>query len=499
MTLEFQLPSSLRVLQDKLEVYARDFNLDFPEVRFHMLDWETMNAVAALGGFFTRYPHWRFGMEYNRLSRSYAYGLHRIYEMVINTVPCHAYLLSSNQLVDHKLVMLHVFGHADFFKNNFWFTYTNRRMLDEMANHASRIRRYVGRYGQELVEKLIDHCLSIDDLIDVHSVAIKRHDAEHRDEEDDLEEEELGRIPAKSYMDGFINPPEYLEAQQAKRKAARLKKERVPEEPERDVMNFLLNHAPLKNWERDVLDIIREESYYFAPQGQTKIMNEGWAVFCHTHLMTEKALTADEVIDYADHHSGTVALHQGRLNPYRIGFYLFKDIEERWNRGMFGPEWDNCDDMKAREEWNRELGLGREKVFEVRRIFNDIGFIDEFLTPDFARRQNLFGYRYRDVDKMYVIDTRDFDILKKRILFQLTNFGRPVIDVVDSNYENRGELYLMHRYEGVELDKAYALETLAALFNIWKRPVHIETKVDEGKKRMLYGHKKDGPCQKVLD
>ena len=65
--------------------------------------------------------------------------------MVINTDPCYAYLQTGNEIVDQKLVMAHVYGHCDFFKNNMWFSKTNRKMLDEMANHASRIRDYQDR------------------------------------------------------------------------------------------------------------------------------------------------------------------------------------------------------------------------------------------------------------------------------------------------------------------------------------------------------------------
>src|SRR5918911_2134295 len=106
------LSLDLRELQATVEGYARDFGLDFPQVHFEMLDYRMLNQVAAYDGFPTRYPHWRFGMEYERLSKSYAYGLHRIYEMVINTDPCYAYLLASNQRVDQKLVIAHVFGHS---------------------------------------------------------------------------------------------------------------------------------------------------------------------------------------------------------------------------------------------------------------------------------------------------------------------------------------------------------------------------------------------------
>src|SRR5262245_2544052 len=348
-----------------------------------------MNEVAAYGGFPTRYPHWRFGMEYEHLKKSYSYGLHKIYEMVINNDPCTAYLLECNALVDQKIVMAHVYGHSDFFKNNVWFSRTNRKMLDEMANHATRIRRYMEKYGMEAVADVIDPGRAIERLIDPHSAFIAR--ARVREEEDD-EKQVVPRMRSKDYMMNFINPPDFLEAQRAKMDEEKKRARRLPEEPVRDVMKFLIDYAPLENWQREVLSIIREEAYYFAPQGQTKIMNEGWASYWHSRIMTEKALTDAEVVDYADHHSGTVASHPGHLNPYKLGLELFKDIEDRWNKGRFGKEYEDCDDARAKKDWDLHLGLGREKVFEVRRIHNDVTFIDTFLTPEFCARHSMFTF-----------------------------------------------------------------------------------------------------------
>ncbi|RMG98850.1 MAG: SpoVR family protein [Chloroflexi bacterium] len=490
------LPPDLAELQAEIEAYAREYGLDFPEIRYQMLDYKTMNLVAAYDGFPTRYPHWRFGMEYERLSKSYAYGLHRIYEMVINTDPCYAYLLVSNLRVDQKLVMAHVCGHADFFKNNLWFAHTNRKMLDEMANHAARIRSYINRYGLEAVEQFLDACLSLDNLIDIHAPGVKR-----RPEVEDSPPEEMTAIPklkAKDYMDPFINPPEYIAAQQQKLQAAREQRKQFPEQPERDVLLFLMHYAPLENWQRDILGIVREEAYYFAPQRQTKIMNEGWASYWHSTIMTQRALKPEELIDYADHHAGTIAAHPGRLNPYRLGLELFRDIEDRWNRGAFGPEYEACDSLEARRNWDRQLGLGREKIFEVRRIYNDVGFIDAFLTEDFAREHKLFAFAYNERQEQYEISSRDFQEIKRKLLFQLTNFGQPIIDVVDANYENRGELYLVHRHEGIDLDVPFAEATLENLHFIWNRPVHLETVVQDSG-RVLFSFGPDGPRQRKLD
>jgi stage V sporulation protein R len=483
------LPRELEELQVILEGYAKDFGLDFFETRFEMLDYNMINQVAAYDGFPARYPHWRFGMEYERMSKSYAYGLHRIYEMVINTDPCYAYLLASNRPVDQKMVMLHVYGHCDFFKNNLWFAHTNRKMLDEMANHATRIRKHVQRFGLDQVEDFLDNCLSLDNLIDIHSPGVRRRPVL---EDEDEQVYQVHKLPAKAYMDSYINPPEFMDAQQRRIEEQEKRRRNFPENPERDILLFLLEHAPLENWQRDVLDIVREEAYYFAPQRQTKIMNEGWASYVHTQLMTGKALDPNELIDYADHHSGTVAISPGRINPYKIGLELYRDIEDRWNRGAFGSAYENCDNLQTRKNWDHHLGLGREKVFEVRKIYNDVGFIDEYMTEDFVREHKLFTYDHNEITSQYEITSRDFQEIKRRLLFQLTNFGQPIIEVVDGNYRNSGQLYLVHRYEGIDLDIPYAQETLQHLYNLWGRPVHIET-VIEDKVRMLFSHGSDGP------
>src|SRR5215510_9934390 len=199
----------------KIEKAARSVGLDFFDTIFELVTYDQLNQIAAYGGFPVRYPHWRFGMEYESLSKGYEYGLSKIYEMVINNDPCYAYLLEGNSSVDQKMVMAHVYGHCDFFKNNYYFTKTNRRMIDGMANHAARIRKHIERLGIEKVESFIDVCLTLDNLIDPHSPYIVRR-APARDENRDDDKgpaAEVPRLRAKSYMDKFINPPDFMDAQ----------------------------------------------------------------------------------------------------------------------------------------------------------------------------------------------------------------------------------------------------------------------------------------------
>ncbi len=477
------LPPELVQAQERIEGVARQLGLTFFRTVFEVVDYDQMNALAAYGGFPTRYPHYRFGMEYQQVSKSYEYGLHKIYEMVINNDPTYAYLLEGNTTLDQKLVMAHVYGHADFFLNNFYFARTNRRMIDDMANHATRVRRYVDRYGLETVERFIDACLSIEDLIDPASAF---HTRGPQPDEDEAHAPKVARMPAKDYMDRYVNPPDYLARQQKKLDDERLEAKRFPPRPERDVLGFILEHAPLETWERDVLSIIREEAYYFLPQRQTKVMNEGWASYWHSKIMTSHILDDSEIIDYADHHSGTMASQPGRLNPYKLGLDLFRDIERRWDRGQFGPEWEACESMAQRAGWDRKLGLGQEKIFEIRRIHCDATFLDEFLTPEFCAEQQLFVSKHDPKTQKTEISSRQFNEVKQAVLFQFTNGGRPVIEIVDANYGNRSELCLVHRHVGVDLRWDWAMDVLANLTLLWRRPVRLETR--RGAKPIRLGH-----------
>ncbi len=476
------LPPSLALARDEIREVARSFGLDFFEVIFEMVSAEEMNEVAAFGGFPIRYPSWRFGMEYERLSKGLTYGLSRIYELVINNDPCIAYLQEANEPVDQKLVMAHVYAHCDFFKNNVYFRHTNRRMVDECANHAALVRRHMERYGLEKVEAFLDAALSLDDLIDPTRVFL---DARRAPEPEIVEDAvEVPRLRSKEYLDSFVNPPEYLEAQRRRLEAEQARRRRFPERPERDILFFLARHAPLPRWQQDLLEVVRDEAYYFLPQMQTKIMNEGWASYWHSRIMTERVLRDDEVIDYADHCSGVFAMPPGSFNPYKVGLELWRDIEERWDKGRFGPAWEECDDYERRQAWDTGAGRGREQIFEVRRLHNDISFIDTFLTPDFCDRARLFAYQWNERTRRFEISERDFATIKRQLLLQLTNHGRPVILVEDGNFENRGELFLTHDYQGIELDLAYARDTLRNLARIWGRPAHIRTTL-EGKEKLL--------------
>ena len=501
-------PELLEHMQ-RIKAKAIEYGLDFFEVVFEVLPFDIMNQIASYGGFPTRYPHWRWGMEYEKLSKRDAYGLGRIYEMVINNDPCYAYLQESNAVTDQKLVMAHVYGHADFFKHNLWFGKTNRKMMDEMANHATRVRRHVDRQGQEAVERFIDACLTLENLIDPHSPFVARDpraggpSAARGAGGMAQEEEETGparfepeKLPAKDYMDPFINPASEMERQRKEHeKKLKAAGNKFPARPTRDVLLFLLRNAPLAEWQQDILGIVRDEAYYFAPQAMTKIMNEGWATYWHSKLMTRHFLEAKEIVHYADQHSGVVHMPPGGFNPYKIGVELFKDIERRWDTGQHGPRWEDINEIGRKEAFDDKSMKGRDKIFEVRRIYNDVSFIDEFLTEEFVERFQMYRHQRDPQTGELKIVSRDYQRVKQTLLHHITNAGQPFIYVVDGNYLNRGELMMAHKFSGLEVEAARAAEVLRSLRILWGRPVHLLTRINEDM-HILSMQKADGKMEK---
>jgi len=497
------LPSYLRDEAQRIDLVARGYGLDFFPTVFEVLTYEQMNEIASFGGFPTRYPHWRFGMEYERMSKSAEYGLSRIYEMVINNNPSIAYLLEGNSLVDQKLVMCHVYAHVDFFKNNFTFRTTDqgsdrrtgepvRKWIDTMANHGAIVRRWANRVGIDKVEEFIDCALSLENLIDPNKPFEPIKQTPRRGEEEvepKPEEPSLLRVD-QEYMESFINPEEFVEAQRQKLAREKDQAKKTPAKPHRDVLGFLADHAPLERWERDILTAIRREAYYFYPQMQTKIMNEGWATYWHSRLMTEGVCDGSEIIEYADRCAGVLSTSGGQLNPYKLGVELFRHIEDRWNRGQFGKEWDDCNDLEARRSWDRRTALGRKKIFEVRALYSDVTFIDEFLTQDFVAEQKLYAFGFNARNDRWEIETRKFEAVKERLLFSLTNAGQPFIYVEDSNHANRGELLLQHDHQGIDLRLDWAKDVLRSLVRVWRRPVEIHTAF-EGKPSLIRFDGKD--------
>ena len=580
-------------------------------VRYWVVDHDEMNELIAYGGFQQRYPHWRWGMNYERQRKKDRHGLGKAFEIVNNDDPSHAFLQESNTMADQKAVITHVEAHADFFANNGWFgLYADRG--DDGPNAAARLGRNAERLAEisrradvdrDDVERLIDAVSTLEETIDQHSpVNAARDDDAIEPTDDDEKRAELqakiDELDLSAEVQSDVFDEEWLDAQDS---------DIEPDAPRPDVLAFLRDHGKRYDpetgkavdrepWETTVIDAIREEAYYFAGQKVTKVMNEGWATYWESIMMGGEGFAGpDEFLTYADHMARV--LGSPGLNPYKLGFELWTHVElqaarndvvdkllrvegvtpenfhsrinidevteilqphpaiegagpamldelaalaadgdprvdaEMVDRALSAREGDiDADEGPDIERYPWKLltyeGLaerhyvlsrpqhrtalhnlsrstlaerarymfdvdrydsvadavaavdrtaGWERMREVRESHNDVTFIDAFLTDEFVRERNYFTYEYSQAADEFRVASTDADAVKRKLLLQFTNFGKPTIVVLDGNFKNRGELLLGHQYNGVALDEQQAKETLKRVFELWGRPVNLAT------------------------
>ncbi|WP_144903583.1 SpoVR family protein [Halobellus captivus] len=594
-----------RAAADRLEEPVREaralalkLGLDPYPVNYWIVDHDEMNQLIAYGGFQRRYPHWRWGMTYDRQRKQDQFGMGKAFEIVNNDDPSHAFLQESNSLADQKAVITHVEAHADFFRNNEWFgRFAGDDDLDAAAmleRHGETIQRYVAdpEIDQDAVERFVDAVACLEDTIDQHRPLAADRDAERRPPEDlrdKLDELRLSESVREAVFDD-----EWLDAlADAEASAAAL------DHPRADILGFLREHGmvyddesgeavDMEPWQKDVLDLLRREAYYFAPQKMTKVMNEGWAAYWESLMMGEERFAdVEEFVTYADHQSRV--LGSPGLNPYKLGKELWEYVENTTNRRevverllrVEGITWRNfhdavdfaavqrllepaepiesvgSDTLEAlaalpeddpRVDWetldraltdpdavdverypwkvltyeglaerhfslvkpqNRgflgrvrraeleelsryifdetaygsvetaiadvEKTAGWDRMRSIRESHNDVTFVDAFLSPEFVESNNYFTYEYtRSTGDFRVASTDPADV-KKKLLLRFTNFGKPTVAVFDDNFENRGELLLGHRYNGIILDIQQARDVLERVHALWGRPVNLMT------------------------
>jgi len=445
------------------EIATCNLGLDPFPVHFEIVPASVMYEIGsyALPG---RYSHWTFGKAYHRMKMMYDFGLSKIYEVVINSNPSYAFLLETNSPIQNKLVIAHVLGHVDFFRNNVYFSKTNRRMVDEAAMHARRMSEYEFTYGRKVVEKFLDAVLAIEEHIDPNFF-LKKEAQEAREKE----AEKRKRRKEGRYDDLMSDYELELHKGDPSDEEGKSQRKTSLDAPEKDILYFIMKNSPLlEDWQRDVMAMIHEEMEYFIPQMQTKIMNEGWASVTHARIMREMNLSTNDYIEFAELHAGVVSPRKGQLNPYYLGYKIFENIENRWD--------DPTED--ERKLFGRPGNQGREKMMEVRELDNDISFLRNYLTEELCEDLDLFVYELVD-DEDWMVTEKKWEKVRDQLVANMTNFGFPYIEVVDGDYDRNSELYLMHRYEGVELDMKYARKTLEHVYKLWGRDVHLETVVDD--------------------
>ncbi|MDE2125889.1 MAG: SpoVR family protein [Armatimonadetes bacterium] len=447
---------------DLIQEAAHQSGLDFYPTHFEVAPDHVIYELGSYG-LPARFSHWTFGRDYHHQKTLYEYGLARIYEIVFNTDPCQAFLLDSNSMLAHKFVVAHVLGHNDFFKNNTYFERTNRQMVEQVRVHGNRIRKYEETIGTDTVELFLDGALALADNFDPGLTAEFRPPVEP--------DEGSGKAPSS------LSGTEYddLWNIRVEKRPAGDASPAAPE-PTRDLLGFLRDRAPsLARWQRDILDIVRDETLYFIPQMRTKILNEGWASFWHERILTSLPLTPEEHLEFRRLHASVISPgSRMTINPYYVGYTILRDIERRWN----GETSDEAPEENWRgEPIQRAAGGGMEKLFEVRSMECDVTFLRKYLTRALVERLDLYTYRRDDSggEARWVVQDAGWEKVRDTLVDSMTNFGLPIITVEDDDYMHRGELLLRHAWDGKDLDVDYTSRTLAYLARIWRKPVHLAT------------------------
>jgi len=465
----------LRLLSEAIEkiiAKARELGLDLYDMYFEICPADIIYTFGAYG-MPTRFSHWTFGKAYHKMKTFYDYNLSKIYELVINSNPCYAFLLEGNSLIQNKLVTAHVLGHSDFFKNNLYFKRTAKNMVESMASAAQRFRGYEQKYGRNKVEAFLDAVISTQEHVDSYSWMGTQEPEEGK---------RTGKKSSWTKKNCLINGEEQketpyddlwkldnLQENQAEEKQKE-KDKKFPPKPQKDLLLFIMEHArDLEDWQRDIISVVRQEMLYFWPQRETKIMNEGWATYWHLRIMREIELVEDEAIEFAKMHAGVIQPSCFHLNPYYLGLKIFEDIEKRWNQPT----------VEEKKKYKRLEGEGRKKIFEVRELENDTSFLRNYLTKELVEELDLYLYK-KEKDEWKIVE-KDWAKVRDEIVAGMTNCGYPYIVVEDGDFNKRGELYLRHCYEGINLDIYYLEKTLPCVYQLWGRTVHLETVLDERK------------------
>ena len=466
----------LKQWDDKIIELVDRFGLNCYPQEFEICDHNDMIGYMAYSGMPSHYPHWSYGKGFERQKTMYEYGVTGLpYEMVINSNPCIAYLMRDNTLLLQILTIAHVYGHNDFFANNFTFKsgIDARYTIEMFKNHAKRVNSYIEdpSINIDLVEVSIDHAHAISWNCQ-RNMAIRK--ISH-------EEQLQQRIRASHGAEdpwSDIHPAKTFRAPDLSK---------FPLEPEEDILLFIADNNPfLPEWKRDVLRIVDQEARYFLPQMETKIMNEGWASYWHHKILNTLGLNQGHHLEFLVRHNQVLRPHPGSINPYHLGFVLWHDIEQRWNEGRTGREYTDDRPNVDVSSLDENDTPGRKKMFEIRETDRDASFLRRFLTVDVMRELELFQHEKRGKDRVItkVSDDEGWEEVKENLIRNTGMGSIPVIKIDDADFGKNRTLYLRHFHDGRDLQLEYAEQTLRHIRALWEREVVLETSLN-GKRSLL--------------
>ena len=493
----------LKALEDRILHYAHDvFHRTLPEMRFFILDpkefssllhkrvypvspvnlWEGKDMVTT-----------RYRIESGQESSLY-------YEVVQTGRPSYAYLNETNSPMVQASVMAHVVGHCEFSELNVLQDSNNDR-TEYVVHLVKKVERFRPQLGENhyqsywnAVESLVpmiapNSQFNLESSVETDATLSRTKSSE--ESQDPPIFAEPYSYTLSSVMGGALDSNALVESE----KRQRVRRETLSRRgyklraPCQDIMGFLKQFAPASSGENAILDYLYTVHSTHDFVIRTQIMNEGWAMYWEHAIMKKlfEERACKGIVDYCKIFAGVCYPRPYfQRNPYHLGYYLWKHIEELYRQGRVSLDYYEETDQTAKETWNRPSGEDPLKAMEkIVRTCTDYEFLRRFLTPSLVEEFHLnripkqmaasLGIRAKDVarDNAHYVWI-DPEPVKEEMLNFFTHFHRPRIYLIDTDFIEGG-LLLFHRNDNRSLRKKWIKPTLKNINLVWKGPVCLLT------------------------
>ena len=427
--------SDLEMWDQKICTIGEALGLDWYPIEYEICDYKEMIGHMAYTGLPTHYRHWSYGKSFDRIQTEYNLGMSGLpYEMIINSDPSISYLMTENPMPTHILTRAHCVGHSDFFKNNRMFAETGAdTVIDRFKAAGKRVKKYMEdpNIGVDAVERILDACHSIKFQVP-RTPGLKRRD--HKKLKEYYRQLVINDNTGR-YKDFDIN--------------------KVPLEPDSNILRFIAeNDKFLEDWQRDLILIVEQESLYFVPQAFTKIMNEGWACLIHEKILNALKLPDDYYLSFIKLHNQVVRPHLGAVNPYHLGFKIFKHIEKE---------------------------LGFQECIRVRETCNDETFIKSYLNQELCSELNLFSFSFDTADGVNrvrnISNEQGWQTVRDDLIKNVGLNSAPIVLVKELRKD--GTLVLEHQHDGRDIELSEANKVFEHINDLWGGEVKFTTIIED--------------------
>jgi stage V sporulation protein R len=475
-------------IEDRIFQIAKKEGLKFIDIEFDIVPENKMLEIMSYG-MPGQISNWKFGRDYERLKTRYDHSSGSLpLEVVVTTDPARAYLMKNNTFAIQALVIAHVVGHVTFSTMNQYHNMLDKQIVSKFIAASKRFEDYERKFGVDILERTVDAG---------HSINMHSSPFESNETEDEKRDRIFEKIKQKAHdrkptaYDDMFSEKESSLARQAEVERDLFNhnlwmklKNKTPVEPTEDLLRYIIdNSRTLSDWQKDILEILRYHGRYIWPHIKTKYMNEGFATYWHEKIMrqlfNEGLMTSEEHAEYNYSNSLVKARNPYSMNPYLIGSEIWKNLVDRWDKGQYGEEWDECQDMEVKRNWKKKVrkNNGKRKMFQTLRTHNDWFFMQNFLTTDLVRELDMYIYALQSdyyEEKIVVTDKMAHEI-RELIVNSFSHSGIPKIQVNDG----RKNLVLEHKHIGMDLEPKYTKKTLEHIAYLWGDEVLLTTKQDK--------------------